>query len=208
MALFKGPVKLAYRVPPPPKGSEPAPSAASAAASAASQTDAEALAEALASHPRVPVISSLRRTRRELVDALLGGFTEARRGADGAGTDDTLYARTPNLIDRLASHIAVLSMHVDAFSGSGVGGVGDKALLYRDLRMSAAELARYYREVGATVTIGGGDKGKAAAAAAAAAAADAGASVPAAAPVDPALLVKLPTPLVFPKLKLGARAKR
>ena len=99
-------------------------------------------------------------------------------------------------------------MHVDAFSGSGVGGVGDKALLYRDLRMSAAELARYYREVGATVTIGGGDKGKAAAAAAAAAAADAGASVPAAAPVDPALLVKLPTPLVFPKLKLGARAKR
>ena len=199
VALFRAGMKLAYRMPKVDVGAE-------GAGVSSSTADVEGAVEgggaedggddAPAPAPREPLIAALKGVPSPVVAHLLATFTEARLGEHGAGVDGVLYVRTPELTDRLASALCVLSLHVDGCSG----GLCDAALLARDLRLTHAELGRFYRELGATTAAGAGRRGAAGAAAAGGEEGE-GAVVEGAAAVG--LIVTLRAPIVFPKMKLG-----
>jgi len=197
---------------------EAAAAAAAAAADAATAAgvDAEAVAavlggdgEAAADAPPVPTrtaIPQLRFAPDAVVAHLLATFTVPTVDMKAtAAAGSKVYKRTPQLVDKLRSYIAVATLTVDDFAL-------DVAPVARALKLVPVKFAQLYREAGCTLTAvrseapgaGGAAAAAAAGAAAAAAGAEGGSSSAAGGAGSVASYVaKLTAPLVFPKLKIG-----
>jgi hypothetical protein len=144
----------------------------------------EASPDADAAPPRI-AIPSLRFIPEAAVSFMLTNFTELRQDARGTeASKGKLYVKTPALVDKLRSYIAVLSLIVEDYSL-------DIGLLAKDLKLVPGKLADLYKEAGcilASVREGETAEGK-----------------PSAKGPVVSYKVRLQVPLNFPKLKLGRR---
>ena len=184
-----------------------------AAAAAAGAEDAVEDAAAGAASGRL-IIPGLKFVPDGALTHMLATFTEERAGG-GGGSEGVTYVRTPDLTDRLASHIACAALHAHGWPGSSLSGGGstgsgggyDLALLARDLKLAPVRLAAIFRELGCRTEPVRSADGAAATAAAAAGDEDddEGGGKGAAKGGVVSYRVTLTVPLTFPKPKLGRK---